>query len=152
MLDEDRNSVVRESFNIRVAKRSKDFNLNGSTMQAEWLQERLPKQTLYAKVNPKKKLGDHGQDCLIRSRILAGTVWDFVQANCTLCYCIEKCGGLIWNCCLRNLQGKAGEEKRRSKSINKRCRFFSYFLVAPETKFELKSMKLTQVAINTSQT
>ena len=31
----------------------------------------------------------------------------------SLCWWIERCGGLIWSCCPRNPLGKVGEEKRR---------------------------------------
>ena len=46
-------------------------------------------------------------------RILVETVWDLVQAKCSLCWWIEKCGGLVWRCCPRNLQEKVGEEKKK---------------------------------------
>ena len=57
-------------------------------------QERLPKQTFYAKVNGERgQLDDHEQDRLITSRILVGTVWKFVQTKCSLCWRMEKCSG-----------------------------------------------------------
>ena len=82
-------------------------------------QIRLPKQTLYAKVSGKRPVGGHEQDSLIISRILVETVQDFIQAKCNLCWWIDRCGGLIWSCCPRNPQGKAGEEIRKEESVTK---------------------------------
>ena len=50
--------------------------------------------------------------------------WLIIQAECLrngfkLFWCIEKCSGLIWCCCPRKPQEKAGEEKRRIWSQNK---------------------------------
>ena len=47
------------------------------------------------------------------NRILVGTIFDFVQAKCSLCSWIERFGGLIWSCCLRYAQKKSGEEKKK---------------------------------------
>ena len=62
----------------------------------------------------RSQLEDNEQDGLIISRILVGTVWDFIQAKCSLRWGIERCGGLIWSCCPRNPLGKAEEEKKKA--------------------------------------
>ena len=67
----------------------------------------------------KGQLDDHKQDDLIISKILVGTVWDFVHAKCSLRCWIEKCGSLLWSCCHCNAQEKAGEEKRRQLKRNR---------------------------------
>ena len=60
------------------------------------------------------QLDDHEQYDLIISRILMiGTAWDFVRAKCSLCYWMEKCGGLVWRCCpatFKEKQMKKNEE------------------------------------------
>ena len=40
---------------------------------------RLPKQALYVEVSGRVQLEDHEQDGLIISRILVGTIWDFLN-------------------------------------------------------------------------
>ena len=51
---------------------------------------------------------------LIILRISVGNIWDFIQAKCSLCWWIERCGGLIWSCCPRSPFRIAGEQKKEA--------------------------------------
>ena len=83
-------------------------------------QLRLPKQTLYAKVNKKKPLTlAFGRPRTRWLDCIKDPFWTSSTQNAVF---VEKCGGLIWSC---NPQRKPGEEKR-TKSIvlcNKICIF-----------------------------
>ena len=90
----------------------KDICLNGLAMWAERFRNGFPNKLYMLKWMGKGWLDDHGQEGLIISRILVGTVWIFVQAKCGLYWWIEKCGCLISSCCTCNPLGKAGEENK----------------------------------------
>ena len=101
------------STSSRCFSGSKDLSLDGLITSAECLRNGFPSKLYILKWMGRGQLKDHEQDGLILLRILVGTVWDFIQAKCSLCWLIKRCGGLIWSCCYHNLLGKADEEKRR---------------------------------------
>ena len=82
------------------------------------LYERLPKQTLYAKVSGRRPVGRSRTRWLDYIEDLG---WNrlgfFFQTKCSLRWLIERCGGLIWSCCPRNPLGKASEEKKNNNNL-----------------------------------
>ena len=121
------NIAIRESFNIEsLLLRIERSQLRWFGHASKMPQERLPKQTLNAKVNGKKLIV---QDGLIISRILVGTVWDVIQAKCCLSCWTEKCGGLIWSCFSATLK-----EKRMKKEENignlRQSKFTKSYIIA----------------------
>ena len=116
MLDKHRNTAIRESLDIEsLLLPIKRFQLRWFHHVSRMPYERLPKQTLYAEVSGKCQLEDREQDGLIISGILVGTVRYFIQAKCSLCWWIERCGGLIWSSCPRNPLGKTGKKEDEIK-------------------------------------
>ena len=116
MFDTLHNTAICESLHIEsLLLRIEKSQLRWFGHVSKMLHERLPKQTLFAEVSGKRPVGHRKQDGLIISRIVVGTVWDFIQAKCSLCWWVGRCNGLICSCCSRNPRGKASEEKRRKK-------------------------------------
>ena len=100
-----RNTAIRESFNFEsLILRIKRPQLRWFGHVSKMPHERFFKQTLYAELSGMRQLDFHEQNGLIILRILVGTVWVFVQAKCSICWWIERCGDLIWSCCPQNLQ------------------------------------------------
>ena len=119
MFDRVRNAVIRESLDIDslllCIERSQ---LRWFDNVSRMFQERLPSKLYLLKRMRRSQLDNHEQDGLIIWRILVGTVWHFVQAKCSLCWWIERCGGLIWSCCCpRNPLEKAREEKKKRRIL-----------------------------------
>ena len=97
IFDERRNTAILESLDIEsLLLRIERFQLSWFGQASRVPHEQLPKQTLYTETSEKRQLEDSEQDSLIVSRILAGTVWDFIQVKCkgqSKFWWIEKCDG-----------------------------------------------------------
>ena len=83
--------------------------------------ERLSKQTLWVEQGEKRPVKKKpGKDGLIISRILVGTVWDFIQVKYSLCWWIEKCRGLT---------GAAAPETLKEKLVKKKEEIMKVYLL-----------------------
>ena len=82
MFDKHRNTVIRESFNMKSLILGIEISqLRCLVCVSRMLQEQLLKQIYMLKSMGRGQLNDHGQDSVIISRILAETVRDFVQTK-----------------------------------------------------------------------
>ena len=96
MFNKPHNTEIRESLNNEpLLLRIKRSQLRWIGHESRMPQERLPKQTFYAKENDKKPVAGPRTRWLLISCILVEAVWDFVRAKCSLLCLTEKCGGLI---------------------------------------------------------
>ena len=132
------NTAIRESLNIEsLLLRIERSQLKCLVMWAECLRNGLPSKLCILKLVERGQVYNHEQDDLITLRILVGTIWDFIQAKCSQCCWIERCGSLNWSCCPRNpkkQRWKKWKDKKKKTGLssyvlynnNKDC--FSKFL------------------------
>ena len=115
-----RNTAIQKSLNIEsLLLRMKRSQLRWFGHVSRMPQERLPKKTLHADVKVERgRLDNHKQGGL-----LVGTVWDFIQAKCSLRWWIEGCASLMWSCGPGNLK-----QKRLKNRILCRQNLHSIFL------------------------
>ena len=87
MLEKHRNTAIHESFDIEsLLLRIERSQLRWFGHVSRMPQKRLPKQTLNAEVSGRGQLEEHDQNGFITTRILVGTVCEFIQAKCSLCW------------------------------------------------------------------
>ena len=123
MHDKLRNIAIRASLNIAsLLLRIERSQLRWFGHESRMPHERLPKQTLYARVSGKRPVGRRRARWIdyIKTR-----GWNRLRLHLSeiqsvaLCWWTEKCGGLIWRCCPRNPREKSGKIKKRKNVKNK---------------------------------
>ena len=119
IVDNLRDTAIRKSLNIESlllwAKRSQ---LRWFGHISRMRQGRLPQQSFCAKMSGRGELDGYEQDGLVISRILVGTVLDFIQTKCSLCWRIESVAALSGAAAPATLKKKRVKKKELLISVS----------------------------------